>query len=79
MDQGGGIVKRTHPETPRDQDRPVIETLEARAARIASLREAYLSGTLDLTVPVDAPGLDRLLHDLFPDPSPNGTRSRRRR
>ena len=45
---------------------------EARAEKLAALREAYLAGTLDLSIPIDSPGLDRLLEDLA---KPRGGRS----
>lgn len=40
-----------------------VERTSDRSAKVAALRQAYLAGTLDLTVPCDA-ALDRLLADL---------------
>jgi hypothetical protein len=48
------------------------ETAEERAARVDTLRRAYLNGTLVPTFPADHPGIDRLLEDLV-------ERGRRRR
>jgi hypothetical protein len=55
--------------------RPILdpETPEQRAERVEQLRRSYVSGTLDMTVPVDSDGVDRLLEDLF------NTDERRRR
>ena len=36
-----------------------------RAARVLALRDAWRSGTLDLSVPDDAAGFQRLLRDVF--------------
>lgn len=44
------------------------ETEQSRASRIRAMREAYLSGTLDLSVPDDSNGIRRLLRDVFSSP-----------
>lgn len=43
------------------------ETPEQRAARVQALRKLWLEGRLDLSVPDDPIGLDRLLDDLAED------------
>lgn len=46
---------------------------DGREALVAALRQAYLAGTLDLTIPTDA-ALDRLLADLVGKRSGSSTR-----
>jgi hypothetical protein len=46
------------------------ETEAQRAARVQALREAWLSGTLDLSIPDEASGLQRLLRDVFTHEAP---------
>ena len=46
------------------------ETPEQRAARVQALRKMWLEGRLDLSVPDDPVGLDRLLDDLAEDAAP---------
>jgi hypothetical protein len=64
-----------HPEDP-----DVVHTDEDRAAQIEALRQAYLAGVLDLSIPEDGPGFDRLLGDLFGgDAAPSTPRAKGRR
>ena len=53
------------------------ETSEQRAARVSALRKLWLEGRLDLTVPDDPVGLDRLIDDLLDDGAPAAQRTYR--
>jgi hypothetical protein len=72
-------VSRSKPVPPAL--RPVVaadaETAEQRAARVDALRDAYVTGSLDLTVRPDSDGVDRLLEDLFCERTERRRRSRR--
>lgn len=57
---------------PQHSDAGQDETESARATRVKALRDAYLAGTLDLSIPDEGSGLRRLLRDVF-SPS-NGPR-----
>lgn len=42
-----------------------VDRAEQKTDRVQALREAYLAGRLSLDIPEQAPGLDRLLVELF--------------
>ena len=68
-------MRRSQKEAQSAEEPAVIETIDARNARVSALRDAYLAGTLDLTIQAECFGVERLLRDLF---RPATARGRRR-
>lgn len=59
------IRNPTPPPAMQTQTAQVESEEEKRAARVLALRDAWLSGTLDLSIPDETRGFQRLLRDVF--------------